>query len=212
MILLQLPMRDLLFAQRTCLWFQSVIENSPHLQRALLFKPAYVLTEGEAGELMKFPGSEYRVPSEPRKYRWCTADWEDDGLRIYPNSLFDCLGIHPKRQPSERLDGLLAYPNASWRRMLVCQPAVPFVRMRWKSISGTTSLWGYDDVGIHTSYCRDVEEEGGVRLGTLRDHCVKLWCNGDCTWRWSPNWIFWWPWEESKTLAELTKSVPWKRT
>lgn len=221
MILLQLPMRDLLFAQRTCQWFQSVTEHSPRLQRALFLKRIYLLTEEETRKAVRGPSPEYfGAPfTEPDSYRWCRFEWEDGRQRIYHNPLFGRLDIDPDNirhrhfEPWSKMRlAKLNYPNASWQRMLVCQPAVPFVGMRWDSINDTRTFRRHDGVEIRTSHKKDVKEEGGVRLGTLREFCVRSWSTNEDIRQWSADWRFWWPWEGGKTLAELMKSVSSRRT
>ncbi|TKA57252.1 hypothetical protein B0A55_12593 [Friedmanniomyces simplex] len=107
-ILLHLPLRDLLFAQKVCAHWKQSIEASPAIQKALFFKP------GTAGDV---------DPKGTAGHRSLPADFA--GSKVASNPLL--LTDDEPYDPSEHANGvwarvLDAKPEASCRRMYMTQP------------------------------------------------------------------------------------------
>ena len=165
MILLHLPIRDLLLAQRTCKWLKSVITESPPLQRALFFKPVYALP-AEDFRMGKACCTEHQLL--PGDLLVCNSK-----LRVYGNPLFEwAFGTAEGEEEQSRdkeleLPPAFAYRKASWRRMFITQPPLPRVTIEWE-------LDGPHPSGRAACTFRDIREEGGVRLGTFWTHVKAL--------------------------------------
>lgn len=209
MVLLQLPMRDLLLAQRACKWIKGVITESPSLQRALFFEPVYALPAEDfrcgkhcCTEHALLPGdflvcnSKLRVYGNPI-FRWIFDDVDDDCDRLRGEDMV--------------LPPAFAYRKASWRRMLVTQPPLPRVTIEWP-LDMRSSVGGGRDSGCQF---RDIREKGGVRLETLwswvkalrRDptYCAgqEIMIRGLDGWR---------EWQGQRSLQELTAEASRRRT
>lgn len=143
-ILLRIPMKTLLLSQRTCRSFKAIIDGSKPLQRKLFFRPA-------VGEPMEFivqpsiaggnPGHNlwnhkwyYQLPAlsseaENWPYKWCQrADDTQKPVAIYENpisySLEEILDRCVNSKTPLDISSELGDSEASWRKMLVCQPAI----------------------------------------------------------------------------------------
>lgn len=166
-ILLYLPQRDLLLAQRISKAVRSVIKTSPNTQRALFLKPA------DSGTITYFEseepsGSAWKVSRESDKNEHpilnhllaphiITAHYlAFDKVSVLPHqhnqgcthalySYYPCL---PDAQRRRKLEAI-ARPEASWRSMLITQP--PPLRLEVE----------YDD----EEPSLDLEASGGVTAG-----------------------------------------------
>ncbi|RMY13919.1 hypothetical protein D0867_07300 [Hortaea werneckii] len=116
-ILYQLPLRDLVRAQLVCRQWQTVIDHSKKLQRALYFEPVV----WDLVALCKEPGG-----------RMCYDHWVQAGdsercVTVYENPILSLvmkslLPVTRTRSLLAQLPGCWQRREASWRRMLVTQP------------------------------------------------------------------------------------------
>lgn len=141
-ILLHLPMRDVLLAQRVCTRWRSVIIHSNRLQRALYFVPSPIpsgscpplvhnpLIASAFAAYFSFPTANYRKPYNTYVILKSTEKpWEDSVKR----------------------------KDASWRRMLIAQPPAYNVLVLDQRVAPD-----YDD--CFEERAKDTE---GVKLGQL---------------------------------------------
>ncbi|KAK5738584.1 hypothetical protein LTR17_005920 [Elasticomyces elasticus] len=147
MILLYLPMRDLLLAERVCKEWQGNMQNSPNIQRALFFRPAssgvvsYIdwRLDDEGWYLQDIPllslGLPLRGPKHdqiPTQYiaHWGKSRTDAGQWRVCYNTLlanvFPCLAGKSVLLTSmlENLPEAAAREDASWRKMYFTQPPV----------------------------------------------------------------------------------------
>jgi hypothetical protein len=106
-ILVQLPPRDLLLAQRISRGFQSVIQSSPKLQQSLFFRPESFEDPKiwRLNPLLRDLFFPWFVTAE---YRWNLPGYD----------IFQLLDWNRDAKTKEAF----LHPNASWRRMLLIQP------------------------------------------------------------------------------------------
>lgn len=149
-ILVSLPIRDLLLAQRISKHFQQVIEDSITLQRALFFKPAPATRDGKAVTPVINPllAKPTRLSPRDKVPMLLTTHDNFHGPKGTPLILFvEALGLQYSPMPFEhqcyaqhfevrvRLDNVLCvewlggaigttvcYSKGSWQRMLATQP------------------------------------------------------------------------------------------
>lgn len=152
-ILLQLPLRDVLFAQRVDRTWHAIIANSPQLQRALFFKPAVNTTVafhgpdpaiGSCTSQLRCTGGQDPVepcasPDTTTIEEWRTAEgvpyegiWLSPFIRCFASPLIwhrlQDLGVAKRRAGAPELRRTLSAaarrPEATWRKMLLTQPPV----------------------------------------------------------------------------------------
>ena len=151
MMLLHLPLPDILLAHRVSRAWQQVIKDSPKLQKALFFRPAseqtLIVTHTPLWTCDCTNHSECRrvLPASKKgpfqghgTPRWVHDDKDQKRTRRpvlnpfalvpFPNLLMGLYlamnNIEWRRCPiNERQAAALARPEASWRRMLLSQPA-----------------------------------------------------------------------------------------
>lgn len=129
-ILLHLPMKTLLLAQRTCLNWRDVIKRSKPLQQALFFKPREVKVfwklDKKHEKLVKISKEEYSQGPSEEVFQSAIANPLLEALRSSPSgdAWFSCY-----EEAYEGLAGLVTFsaqssaarPEASWRKMSVAQ-------------------------------------------------------------------------------------------
>ncbi|KAF2805238.1 uncharacterized protein BDZ99DRAFT_115998 [Mytilinidion resinicola] len=166
LILLKLPMRDLLLASQISKTFHATITTSPALQYALFFRPINgsppqadipnleinplldVTFPGFLSDAPEIPIEEWdlhfnRFPNPPEPY-------DSSSTALY---LCSAWSLRPEA---------FARKEASWRRMLVCQPPVRRLTLINKfDGEGGTSV---DEGSL------DFEEGEGLRMHTLADY------------------------------------------
>ncbi|KAK5700253.1 hypothetical protein LTR17_023095 [Elasticomyces elasticus] len=147
MVLLQLPLPDILLAQRVDRTWCTIIRESPQLQRALFLKPANnksLLFPGtvswirpcsgahkcvrhlEQVDLRKHGGFDFRVTDTQQVY--CPAI-NPFTVKLWPKQIrvLAYLLLRPGPTTYDRDDSrnaAIARPEASWRKMLFTQPPV----------------------------------------------------------------------------------------
>ncbi|KAK3657598.1 hypothetical protein LTR56_002373 [Elasticomyces elasticus] len=175
MILLQLPLLDILMAQRVNRTWQQLITTSPDLQRALFFRAVdgNMLVEHPGTALSHATGGKADVLSPvPHGCREVTIS----DASVIMNPFLSCsIPLKGNHVPEcwKTIDQRGLRGNASWRRMLLSQP--PLVRVV------------YEDDRARHSYCwpaqdreeplrlQDMQEaaalfHGGARLLKYRPH------------------------------------------
>ncbi|KAI6810796.1 hypothetical protein KC340_g17734 [Hortaea werneckii] len=132
-ILYQLPLQDLLGAQSVCKTWQTVIDHSKKLQRALYFEPVV----WDLVALCKEPGGRmhYNHWVQAGNSERCVTVYENPILSLVIKSL---LPVTRTRSLLAQLAGCWQRREASWRRMLVTQP--PF--------QGTVHIYRHGSPGI----------------------------------------------------------------
>ncbi|KAJ5129238.1 uncharacterized protein N7515_005277 [Penicillium bovifimosum] len=193
LILLNLDTRTLLTkASRVCRDWTRFINSSPPIQRALFFKPL--------GNVLNKPTMENPMLAEafPSLFHQIPATGDDDTNhngrteRLLPLVTFTTFDFI--RRP-HMLDAYMR-PEASWRRMLVQQPAVhtlTFLRVNYGH--GGQSLCHYE------VWSADYQKElgGGLRMETLFEVLIfeESWTQFEC-----PNTRVFWRLED---LGESTQ-------
>lgn len=115
-ILLQLPIRDLLFAQKVCKTFKQVMEESPSIQRALFFTP------GGVGDVYQTDGKETAEQAAHTEYV------RTKSIALNPLVVSDYIAYHYKSVGVLKGEyhfseaALKARQNASCHRMWMSQP------------------------------------------------------------------------------------------
>lgn len=155
LILSHLDMRTLLLAQRVSRRFQSLI-TSPRLQAALFFRPTPQRIQKGFADITK---------------RSCKYIYKNDLLAwafpaFYQINVDDHYAFEVSTfcefpwNKSEQSTSAFRRPEASWRKMLVCDPPIAASSFHLKSISmmGTD----YSNASFNCS-------DGGLRMGTLYD-------------------------------------------
>ncbi|KAK0664965.1 hypothetical protein DIS24_g282 [Lasiodiplodia hormozganensis] len=164
-ILAQLPMRDLLLAQQVCRRFNSIIASSPTLQQALFFRPrpATATPKPSSIKLLHYPGDEPVAETWERNPLLASAFWPWFD-RSTPKSRFsapfwdpDIFSTLPLADEQTRFAFLR--PEASWRRMLLTQPAVAALDIMLVSHSALRGT--IDDASLCLG--------SGLRMGVLYD-------------------------------------------
>lgn len=130
LILLHLPMRDLLLAQRTCQKFRNLIRTSPTLQQILYLKP--LPESATPTSTSPTPNLSSYGTAEP-----VTESWQRNPLLISPflpwfnrtrcKIKFDLTTLDVFENSAlakPNLRSIFLTPEASWRQMLVVQPPV----------------------------------------------------------------------------------------
>ncbi|KAK5681768.1 hypothetical protein LTS10_006301 [Elasticomyces elasticus] len=153
-ILLGLPMRDLLLAQRVSKTFQQVIVSSPHIQRALFFAPGkaadvnLLLTQDMHNHLGN-------CVANPLLFRHTSpCRWTRDLiLRLDAEQLYDSVEVQP-----------------SFMRMLLMQPPLPTEIVYWAV--GEDYDYQVKSHGIPSE--RSLITLDGERLGALVKRCPLL--------------------------------------
>jgi len=143
-ILLHLPQREILLAQRTSRNFRDAVVNSIRLQRALFLVPDYELN----GLVSDAYSATSRVGERPRNNRLLLRAFPAN----YPTVSLVIMNDQPTasdlavgRRGSEHrswdvsislpADGIsfcspaMSYSEASWRKMLLCQPPCPTLHL-----------------------------------------------------------------------------------
>lgn len=113
-ILLNLPIRDLLLAQRVNKTFQATILGSSKLQQALFLKPL-------AGKFL------YYQPPPRAPLLWLESPEDPMHHTVHGNPFFyHVYGdvTSAKDSPASPKSDAIQRPEASWRRMLVSQPLI----------------------------------------------------------------------------------------
>jgi hypothetical protein len=164
LILLQLPLRDLLLASRISKGFHATITTSPVIQSALFFRPACSIkakhpldTRARSiNPLLQtaFPG----FLSEAPPVIQTEIGNDPSGLKFNegPSTVLYLRSAWTLRPEA------FARKEASWRRMLVCQPPATRLTLLEKSEG-----WS----GIRLSEgSLDFREEEGLRMHTLYDY------------------------------------------
>ncbi|KAF2815063.1 uncharacterized protein BDZ99DRAFT_189889 [Mytilinidion resinicola] len=152
-ILLHLPPPSLLFAQRICTTWRSLIQRSLPLQRALFLAPTaqpllvssdppYTLPPVNPFLKSAFAG---HIDRHSKPMRWVTAQGEH------------CI-VFVVRVVSAEWPDAFKYPEASWRQMLLTQPPVK-----------AASVMDFSGVGLAVGPRRGVahfeaRNEEGVRM------------------------------------------------
>lgn len=115
-ILLELPIKSLLVVQRVSKTFHATITGSPRLQQALFFKPLPVKPlKPETGvHVAQWLDS----PDDQMYHNFFANPFYDKFRKIDVKTTDDC--SQPNAPAFNR-------PQASWRRMLVCQPPITSV-------------------------------------------------------------------------------------
>ena len=140
MVLQQLPMRDVLLAQRVSKTWKKVISQSQSLQRKLFFKPASIIAPDYDVE------GEYEFGFTPLPLTNVHADHTSTsfqmpgGHTVVMNRLLrPCYSLNQQYQPPEKtvefpkgracLPERFLYSSASWKRMLLTRPALTDILM-----------------------------------------------------------------------------------
>jgi hypothetical protein len=146
-ILLHLPQRDLLLAQRVCRRWHAVINASKHIQRALYFLPL-----PPANSTSSQPASNPLLASAFAGYFKFLA-WEEF-TSTYTSTWASMLLYSTEKRWQQRF----IQEEASWRRMLVTQPPVSHVDIVDQRIAPD-----YEDCFAEAG----AHNEEGVRMGEL---------------------------------------------
>lgn len=113
MILLKLPIKDILLnANRVCRHWKTIIKNSPRLQQALFFSPL----QSNTAEILR---REYEQTSFRRNQRPHAPFVVENPFYVV---LMNRSG--PWRHTSKKRREIYGRKDASWRRMLLCQPPI----------------------------------------------------------------------------------------
>ncbi|KAK5731219.1 hypothetical protein LTR15_001158 [Elasticomyces elasticus] len=154
-ILLILPMRDLLLAQRVSKTFQQVIVSSPHVQRALFFAP------GKAADVNLLLAQDMHnhlgdCVANPLLFRHTRpSGWARDLiLRLEAEELYDSVEVQP-----------------SFMRMLLVQPPLPTEIVYW-AVGGDHDYQVKFRDGLPSE--RTLITLDGERLGALVKRCPLL--------------------------------------
>jgi len=146
-ILRHLPIKRLLHVQRVCRQWRATVESSLELQRALFFEPISSETLVRCSR------------DNQRQRPWARSEGDAYVHRVqkkpYLESLQSCTG-----KTAEAREAFFR-PEASWRRMLICQPSVRSVSL-YNSASGLRRF---------TCKFFVAKAEDGVRLHALRHFC-----------------------------------------
>lgn len=146
MLLLNLPIKDLLVnAQRVCKKWNSTIRDSPKLQQALFFSPL----PGKSVRFLKHTASGIRF--------WAEHETNPNIYTVLQNPFQDHLALvwKPSLNTTEKKVRTINDANASWRRMLVCQPPIEAISYHSLDIHNETGL-RFSDI---EKLCSAIEDE-----------------------------------------------------
>ncbi|PIA95682.1 hypothetical protein CB0940_10715 [Cercospora beticola] len=148
MILLSIPCRDLLLSQRVDRTWHSTIQGSVKLKRALFLAPTGPVVTDHGTKRLLYKTDTWQVIDATRLdevlFRYAVDDETTEAYCLTMNPLmarlFPILGMEQKvgdiMPPlTERFKASLNHPDASWRKMLVCQPPVLFLYARDSSVA-----------------------------------------------------------------------------
>jgi hypothetical protein len=183
-ILLALPIRDLLLAQRVCRQWRSLIQESQPIQRALFFVPTTMadpdtnpvsIYQFETNSLLasacaphfeipihrEFSGRYVCTPYDEHRRRYC-LEWTID--RKDSRYVFRLM-LHS--DPQKRHESF-EYSEASWRRMFLTQPPTTEVELidDRDPRKYDRDFASYDD-GTGRYWYSEVIEYSGIRMGHL---------------------------------------------
>ena len=136
-ILVQLPMKDLLLAQRVNKDWQATIVTSKKLQERLFLRPISTQILDHYGG----PSDKWRVPG--------TGEVINPSWNPLLEELFDCLSWSATKCLEKRLPHRTWHrPEASWRQMLRSQPPSRGILVieKWQDESGVIVLLKEEDV------------------------------------------------------------------
>ncbi|KAK5705727.1 hypothetical protein LTR17_021415 [Elasticomyces elasticus] len=184
-ILSQLPMKDLLLAQRVSRKWRDVIAQSKEMQQQLFMLPREAefvwdrsfTEDGDWSELTRFRGDKSRRQPGDYEHTFNSGDVNellltvDNHQNIWSKTSDGSATEYVKFGPSlPPLDN----PEASWRRMLLTQPPIFDVWMDYGSKSGAGKNWG----GKHPN-------------GATMNDIVKPFEDGAATGEeWDPDWHY----------------------
>lgn len=131
-MLLELPMQDLLLAQRVCLRFKGTIDGSIKIRRALFFEPEPVAKEGGAvasrvNPLLTEESQLHRhrfIITEPTPM--CRFGGPKLPISMMVKITDESVGVERKHIDCF-LEGATYFSNGSWRKMLVAQSVKVFL-------------------------------------------------------------------------------------
>lgn len=180
-VLEQLPMRDLLLAQRVCRKWKAVIEGSEYMQQLLFFQP------GKAKFCWKYNDSDDVSRSENLvrvEAEYQLLDEEAATTRLYDEGEFNPLvfnqqsdDVIPYWESAQESGNAFAeflpqfghkswsYKQASWRRMLVTQPPATYM----VDGEGPCQYPYYAQCPSRCSAIKDVGRDTGLLAGDLAD-------------------------------------------
>jgi len=144
-ILLELPIKDILLVQRVNKTFHATVTDSPRLQQAVFLKPVPGKPLHRRYDEISTPWAE--GPEDPKCYTILRNPWYGTLVQLYKTPPT----THAARDAVGR-------PEASWRRMHVCQP--PITAIWVNDDNGYYSGLALDPVGHRTNTC-----PGGVFTG-----------------------------------------------
>ncbi|KAK5697849.1 hypothetical protein LTR97_006807 [Elasticomyces elasticus] len=180
-ILSQLPMKDLLLAQRVSRKWRDVIAQSKELQQQLFMLPIEAelvwdrsfTEDGEWSELTRFRGDKsYRRPGDYEhtfksgdinELLLIVDDYQDIWDKTSEGSASEYAKFRPNLPPLDN-------PEASWRRMLLTQPPTFDVDMCCTAKNGEDmDTWGFYPNGVRMGdVVKPIEE--GAAVGKEWDH------------------------------------------
>ncbi|KAI1263833.1 hypothetical protein F5Y18DRAFT_117717 [Xylariaceae sp. FL1019] len=173
LVLSHLDMRTLLLAQRVSVLWREIVTKWSHLQQALFLKPAVALSDHEL--TMERQRNPLLAQYFPRFFLENTKN--PDGYNVIRALTTANLDDFIKAPELRTLEPFLRH-EASWRRMLVQQPAA--YRFGYTQVKGRCEKAYYNAM---------LEEPEGVRMGALYDlvysdmGCKKTRCCYSVYWR-----------------------------
>ncbi|TGO24270.1 hypothetical protein BPAE_0107g00170 [Botrytis paeoniae] len=180
-ILSHLDVKTLLLSQRVSKQWAELIQTSPHLQECLFFKPAPQNTEVTLNPLLaeKFPAWFYTIDWEP---------WNQVGHEVFNELEW---GSSPRVAMAYRRS------DASWRKMLLCQPPLEEMLIDYTRID-KQGLFFWD---------LEVEKKEGIKMGLAYDYmyqamykCIFVGVDGPIY-----NHEFMFDWREENVAGEASK-------
>lgn len=145
-ILRRLPVKDLLLAQSVCSFWNDTIRQNPILQKSLFFLP-------ESAQLSDHHTERTINPLLIGKFPTWFAVQPDKDFVSHQDEFEEGLWDSTKQRLA------LLRPNASWRRMLTCQPPLAI----YEEVHLTHAMGG-NGVAVGA-----LDIPGGVRMGLLYD-------------------------------------------
>lgn len=223
-ILLQLPMKDLLFAQEVCKSWQTVITHSVQLRRALFMEPAkcgpvswmdwriddkqmYMMDLGPP--LRALRGLLHRKPLVRYQAHWGKQRVDANKYRVFINPLlakhFPVLtrnGVFCG-QTFDDLSPAMQDPAASWRRMLITQPAIDTLLLQW-DYDSTQPNGSVRRASSNGGWIIDIFFKGPFDAGITAEHMLKrlqrtkgiAWIEGSEKWK---------DWQGAGSLGNIVK-------
>ncbi|KAK4922532.1 hypothetical protein LTR49_010232 [Elasticomyces elasticus] len=163
-ILLRLPIRDLLFAQKVCKIWKLTIDTTLSIQKALFFAPGMVKdityippTHIPVPKWLATPGSARREPSQSDRMaaHECQSYTNSAGIEGY--ALNPLLVSHNDGEVDFRHGPwyIDAEPTASWARMFVTQPPGSTVAQTKMKKNDEKTRMRIPRFGYHTTKCGD---------------------------------------------------------